>query len=157
MQLWVEKLLSEYNTGKNQLVKYRNSLDPQDKEQFEESLIVEGMISDMQFSIEWMQRGRRPGSRRGIDRKDAYPRAALMDMDLFPSIDIGLEEFRISDERKRQVVEILLKLSKRERQCYLLHMVQGMSLAEIAGELDIQKASVQQFIVRAKSKVGQGI
>lgn len=74
MQLWVEKLLTEYNQGKNQLTKYRDSLDLEDKVQLEESLIVEGMISDMQYSIEWLRRGRRPGDMHGADRKDVYRR-----------------------------------------------------------------------------------
>ncbi|NHN33527.1 sigma factor-like helix-turn-helix DNA-binding protein [Paenibacillus agricola] len=157
MKLWVEELLAEYNQGKNQLLKYRDRLDPEDKLQKEESLIVDSMISDMNYSIEWLRRGRRPGSMRGVDRKDAYPRAALMDMDLFPSLDIEPQEVQLTDERKKQMVEVLLLLSKRERQCYLLHMVQGMSLAEIGAELDMAKGAVQTYILRAKTKVGQAV
>jgi RNA polymerase sigma factor (sigma-70 family) len=157
MQLWVEKLLGEYNQGRNQLLKYRDRLDLGDKLQLEESLIVDGMISDMNYSIDWLRRGRRPGDMHGADRKDAYRRTDLFDMDLFPSLDIMPEEDTLTDDRKRKVVEVLLQLSKRERQCYMLHMVQGMSLADIALELKLKKASVQQFVARAKSKVALGI
>lgn len=152
---WADKLITEYETGRKQLRQMRGKLnlelleDKQDKKQ------INSMISDMSFSIEWMKLGRRPGNMRGIDKRSAYQRRALIDMDLFPSLDIEPEEKEISEEQKRLLVNILVDLSHRERQCYLLHMAQGYSMREVAEELKISKASVQKFIERAKNKINR--
>jgi RNA polymerase sigma-70 factor (ECF subfamily) len=59
----------------------------------------------------------------------------------------------LSEEQKNQIINILVELSHRERQCYLMHMAYGMSLTEIAEELKLKKRTVQQYIDRAKDKV----
>ncbi|RFA37048.1 Fis family transcriptional regulator [Virgibacillus dokdonensis] len=152
---WADKLITEYETGRKQLRQMKRKLnlellkDKQDEKQ------INSMISDMSFSIEWMKLGRRPGNMRGIDKRSAYQRRALIDMDLFPSLDIEPEEKEISEEQKHLLVNILMDLSHRERQCYLLHMAQGYSMREVAEELNISKASVQKFIERAKSKINR--
>jgi RNA polymerase sigma-70 factor (ECF subfamily) len=64
MQLWVDKLVSEYGKDKYALEKYRKTLDRGDNSQNEESEILGGMIADMQFALDWIRTGRRPGSRR---------------------------------------------------------------------------------------------
>lgn len=157
MITWAEKLVTEYGESKLKLEAYRDKLDPQKPLEWEELTTVGEMIADMNYALDWLRSGRRPWSRRGVENRDAYRRAALMDMDLFPAIDFEPDEIEISNERKRQLVEVLLKMSTRERQCYLLHMAQGMSLAAIAKEINLSKRSVQEYIVRAKTKVGQVI
>ncbi|MGO4147941.1 sigma factor-like helix-turn-helix DNA-binding protein, partial [Paenarthrobacter sp. YAF11_1] len=115
--------------------------------------VVDEMVSDMRFAIEWMRKGRRPYARRGVDIRDAYSRSILMDMDLLPAaVTPEVEqETAITLAEKKTLVKIMLQLSTRERQCYLLHMAQGMSLTEIAEELKMKKASVQRYVTRAKS------
>lgn len=95
----------------------------------------------MEFALQWMKRGRRPGNRRGIDRRSVYQRTALLDPDLFLSLDIEPAERSLDDYGRRKIVD-LWTLSERERQCYLLHMSHGMSFAEIAKELGITRASI---------------
>jgi len=67
------------------------------------------------------------------------------------------EPMQISEKRKRELARILLRLSERERQCFLLHAVEGLSYAEIAKELKLTRTAVQSYVERAKSKVRQGI
>lgn len=162
MRTWVEALIEEYGDGKRKLEKYRKTLDQQDPDKKDtkiqdEAVIVDGMISDMRYAIEWMRRGKRPGNRRGIEATDAYKRAALLDMDLFPSLDVEPEESNLTDAQRKKIVRALLLLSARERQCYLLHMAKGLSHAEIGKELKISKNTARTFIDRAKSKIQQGI
>ncbi len=152
MQTWVEQLIEEYAKGKYQLIKYRESLDMKNPANADEHRIVSGMISDMEYSLQWMRKGRRPYSRRGVDRRANYQRTALLDMELFPSLQ--LEEESIIPKRERDMlIDILMELTYRERECYLLHMAQGCSMAEIADELNITKPTVQTHIIRAKRKV----
>ncbi|WP_199775449.1 sigma factor-like helix-turn-helix DNA-binding protein [Microbulbifer pacificus] len=151
---WADRLLAEYEDGRNELkamgnkLDLENDLDKQDKKQ------INSMINDMSFSMKWMKIGRRPGNMRGIDKRSAYQRRALIDMDIFPSLDIQPEERVLTQEEREEVIKILAMLSHRERQCYLLHMANGFSLAEIGRELGISKRSAQQYVDRAKKKVG---
>lgn len=151
---WVDKRLREYASGKKVLIAYRKTLDRADPAEKEESSIVGGMISDLQYGMDRM-RGKYPESRRGIQTTDAYRFAELRDMELFPAIDLRLDEpdSHITDEQKKKLIRILLKLSDRERQCYLLHTAQGLSYAEIGQELKLSKRTVQQYIERAQAKV----
>jgi len=158
---WVKARKKEYAEGVRNLMKYRDSLTrldlrEQTPEELQEISIVEGMISDMNYAIEWMRTGRQPHTRRGVDIKDAYKRSILMDMDLIPNKQPEQEQ-RITDVQKQAVVKIMMKLSPRELECYLLHVSNGLSLAEIADELKIKKRSVQDYVDRAKSKVAQAV
>jgi RNA polymerase sigma factor (sigma-70 family) len=158
MSTWVDRRLREYASGKKVLIAYRKTLDREDPAEKLEVSIVGGMISDLQYGMDRM-RGKHPESRRGVQATDAYRYAELRDMDLIPALDLSIDEpeHTISDEQKRKLIQILLKLSDRERQCYLLHTAQGMSWAEIGKELDISKATVQTHIKRAQAKVQQAI
>lgn len=154
MITWVDQLVQEYSKGKKQLEKYKNTLDSKNPIQKLECETVNGMISEMQFSIQWMRSGRRPGAIRGVDIHDAYRVSSLRgDMDLFPTLDLQTSQQSLSNQQKKKIVDILLHLSTRERECYLLHMAHGLSYAEIAEKLDISKRSIQQYVERAKKKV----
>lgn len=171
MQDWAARLKKEYADGKGLLEKYRESLRRRKSDALaaseeavealrQELRIVEDMIGDMDYSIEWLQLGRRPDGRRGVDIHDAYSRSIMMDMDLLPYVQQVQEPERdsaVTPERKAAIVGILLKLSDRERQCYLLHMAQGMSFSDIGRELKLKKRTVQDYVDRAKSKVAQAI
>ncbi|MEN2468207.1 sigma-70 family RNA polymerase sigma factor [Ornithinibacillus sp. JPR2-1] len=152
LENWADELIMEYEKGRKGLHSMKNNLgdtelDKQDKTQ------INSMIGEMTEAIEWMKIGRRPGNRRGIDKRSAYQRRAIVDMDLFPSMDLESEQRELTEDEKRAILNVLVDLSHRERQCYLLHMAQGMSMQEIADELGIKKPSVQKFILRAKNKI----
>lgn len=154
MKTWVDRLKQEYAKGKRELEKYRNKLLPVDAE---ESELVSNMISDLQFGINFMHTGRYPGAVRGIDRKAAYQRSIILDTELFPSLFEEVEpESEMSIENKRKLLDILCRLSARERQCYILNAAYQLSYTQIAVELKISKSTVQKFIERARDKVQQG-
>lgn len=158
MDTWVERLKREYGAGERTLRAYREKLQgrkphEQTNEDIVDLQVLDGMLSDMNMALEWMRRGRRPGNRRGIDRRGVYERQALLDPEMFPSLDITPKERTLTDDERRMVVEILWDMSKRERECYLLHMSYGMSFAEIGTELHISRNTVRTFIDRAKAKI----
>nr|WP_150959341.1 sigma-70 family RNA polymerase sigma factor [Aneurinibacillus sp. XH2] len=153
MKTWVDKIIPEYNEGKKKLEDYRQSLDRTNEIGQSEFEVVGGMIGDMRYALEWMRTGRRPGNRRGIERQSVYQRTALLDPDLFPSLDLEPQERVLDDDEKRKIVDILWNLSARERQCYLLHMSYGMSYAEVAQELGLSRRTVQQYVERARAKI----
>lgn len=55
----------------------------------------------------------------------------------------------------QQLLSKLLResLSKREKQCYLMHTVDNKSMGNIAIELGVSKGAVQQSIERARKKI----
>ncbi|WP_010276454.1 sigma-70 family RNA polymerase sigma factor [Paenibacillus senegalensis] len=153
MKTWIETLTDEYSETNRELKRYRESLDRTDEAGRDEFTVVGGMINDMDFALQWMRNGRRPGNRRGIERQSVYQRTALLDPDIFPSLDLETPEKPLDDRDKRKLVDMLWNLSARERQCYLLHMSYGMSYAEIARELALSRRTVQQYVERAKEKI----
>lgn len=142
MKTWVEKLIPEYAASTKPLEIYRRSLNQKDPNQKDESETVGGMISDLKFALSWMRRGRRPGSLRGIDRQKVYHRTATVEL--------------LEPEEELELLDILLSMSIRERQCYLLHFSQGLTQNEIADILKLSRGAVQTFLKRAKRKVQQG-
>lgn len=157
LEIWADKLLIEYEEGRKDLRRMKGKLNPDVLEDREDRKQINSMINDMSFSIEWLKKGRRPGNLRGIDKRSAYQRRVLLDMDLLPSLDIKPEERTLNQEEREAIVDILVELSHRERQCYLLHMANGWSMQEIADELGIKKPTVQKFIERAKNKINKMI
>ncbi|MFA1820568.1 sigma factor-like helix-turn-helix DNA-binding protein [Virgibacillus oceani] len=153
LENWADKLLIEYEDGRKELSSMKDELNLGIEEDRQDRKQINSMITDMSFSIDWMKTGRRPGNLRGIDKRSAYQRRTLLDMDLFPSLDIETEEKTLNQAEKEALMNILIELSHRERQCYLLHMAQGWSMQEIAEELKIKKPTVQKFIDRAKVKI----
>ncbi len=155
MDLWADRLIDEYEVGRKGLTAMKSELDPEILEDKQDRKQINSMINEMSESIEWMRVGRRPGNLRGIDKRSAYQRRALIDMDLFPSLEIEPEQKEIAEEQKEALVNILVDLSHRERQCYLLHMAQGLSYSEIKKELGIGRSTVQKYIERAKEKINK--
>lgn len=154
--MWIDQLTSEYEVGRKELNEMRESLTDSELDKIDKSRI-NGMIRDMTFSLNWLKIGREPGNLRGIDRRSIYQRRVIMDMDLFPSLEIEPEQEELSDEDKQAIIDILTTLSARERQCYVLYNAYEMSMSEVAAELKITKSSVQTFINRANGKINKKI
>ena len=157
MENWVDSLLIEYEDGRKKLREMINNLNPNSIEDAQDRKQINSMIRDISYSIDWLKIGREPGTLRGIDRRSVYQRRVLMDMDLYPSLEIEPEQAEISKEDKQAMVNILMDLSLRERQCYILHNAYKMSMSEIAGEIGVSKSSVQKYINRAGEKIKKKI
>lgn len=152
LENWADELILQYEQSRKGLYTMKRNLgnselDKQDKSQ------INSMINTLQESIDWMSVGREPGKMRGIDKRAAYQRRVIADMDMFPSLDIVPEERELSDDEKRAIFNILAELSPRERQCFLLHTVYFLSFADISRELNVGKSTVQKYIERAKNKI----
>ncbi len=145
MSNWVDQLISEYADQKKQLQAYRQTLDLADPTGLNESEMVGGMISDMAYALQWMRRGRRPGNLRGAEVANVYRHREIL-AELRP---------KMTDAEAYRMAMILLGLSARERQCFLLHMAHGLTQTEISERLNVSRSTVRQSIHRAKSKVQQ--
>ncbi|MDF2964245.1 MAG: hypothetical protein K0S39_5980 [Paenibacillus sp.] len=124
---------------------------PGDKE------LIAGMISDVQYAIEWMQTGVCPGNRRGIERRAAYQREKLMDpsqmQTYIEQLSYGSPSPSITEEQRTRLEQALSGLSSRERECYELHYGMYYSFQEIASLLELKKGTVQYYLQSAHKKL----
>lgn len=142
----ITELITQYSAGIRHLDRYRRSLDRADPNQVDEARTVSGMLSDMRYALDWMRRGRRPGSRRGAERRDIYRRRELL-----------ASAEPMTDDERRKLLDCVAVMTERELTCWLLHMAHGLTQSEIADRLGVTRTSVQQFIIRARDKIQQRI
>lgn len=141
---WVEDLIKQYAAETHILERYRDSLDIDTPGAAEEAETVSGMLADMRYALTWLKRGRRPGSRRGVEITDVYRQRAML---------IKLAGQEMSSEEKLRVVDALLLLSDRERTCFLLYVAHGLTCQEISSKLNLASSTVYQYVTRAKDKL----
>ncbi|WP_163855783.1 sigma-70 family RNA polymerase sigma factor [Paenibacillus elgii] len=143
-------LLLEYRKAKKDLISlYNRTVDKEDRS------LISDMISDCEFVEQWLETGRMPGSRRGIDRRSVYQRTKVWDpswMEQLITKPAGPERELTEDERFK-LNDAMCNLSERERQCFVLHIAFRFSMRQIAEELDLKKRTVQTNIERAKQKI----
>lgn len=117
------------------------------------------MISDAEFVLEWLESGRRPGNRRGIERRAAYQRVWAVDpmkMQAYiakTTAGGSVQASRLSDKEIDRIEFALGQLSPREKECYEMIRGNGLSYAEVAEMLDIQRGTVQAFVESAEDKL----
>lgn len=117
---------------------------------------IRGMISDVNYVIEWLHTARRPGNRRGIERRAGYQREKLMDpikMQAFLQPSAAGSPASLSDYDRERLEMALCMLSPRERECYEMAHGQGFSYSYIANMLGISKGAVEEYINRAQQKI----
>lgn len=153
MSTWVDTAKHELATDTRTLIAYRKTLDTTKLHAAVESDMVGEMISDMHFALECIRRGHIPGNRRGVHQRGVYQRTELASM--LPSIVPHVAE--LTNDDKHKILDILIDLSRRERQCFLLHKTQGLTYAEIGSKLKVSRGTVQSYVKRAQAKVQQGV
>lgn len=117
--------------------------------------IVAEMLSDLNYGIEWMRSGKQPNTlSRVIDHKSAYDRRMLLNMDLFPCLDVVCNADKVlSDDKKRLVTYVLSHLTERQLTCFLLHTAHMLNEAAVAAELGITRDSARSHIRTAKKRI----
>ncbi|SFA55543.1 RNA polymerase sigma-70 factor, ECF subfamily [Parageobacillus thermantarcticus] len=133
----------------------------------EDKKIIRGMISDLEFAIEWMETSRMPGNRRGIERRAAYQREKPFDPLLMQKFfrssepvyewDDHEEESLITEWDRQRIEDALSVLTDREREVYLMSRGYCLTYSEIANYLCISSSSVQTMIERAEKKIRKRI
>lgn len=122
--------------------------------------IINEMVADCEWTIEWLESGRRPGNKRGIERRAAYQREKLMDpirMQAYVSQSSAGSPANLSDWQRFQIEDALSRLSERERECYVLAHGECFSFSEIAEMLGVSKGSVEVYVTRAQKKISDDL
>ncbi|MFD1955975.1 sigma-70 family RNA polymerase sigma factor [Paenibacillus thailandensis] len=120
--------------------------------------IIKGAISDVHYAIEWLHTGRRPGNKRGIERRAAYQREKLVDPMVLQSYASKVNSrsgSTLTEEQRFKLEQALCRLSPQEREIYEMAHGQGLPHSEIASLLAISKGSVDKVVQRAQKKVSE--
>lgn len=153
---WADDLIAEYSEGRKQLKVMVKKLGDTEADKIDKTLI-NGMYEDMTFAIDWLKKGRQPGTYRGADKKAVYQIQYIEEMDLIPDITEQLaeerEELQLEEHQKEVLQQLLSELSGREKQCFILHVGGRKSMSEVAKMLGISKSSVQEYLNRTRKKV----
>lgn len=131
-------------------------------ERSEERTEWNAMASHADFVVQWLETGRQPGNMRGIERRSVYELTTLVDPtnDKDPSLSYNPfdePKNKTDEERKKEallVENILLNLSNREREIFVMRYERLMKRREIAEELGITVGTVAQTLKRAEEKLG---
>ena len=84
---WVDRLIYEYTEGRKSLRVQRDSLKDTELDRLDKGKI-NSMINEMSEVIKWLKVGKDPNDFKNNDKRSAYQRRVILDMDLFPSLDI---------------------------------------------------------------------
>lgn len=153
-------LLEEYKQARKGLKQMLGRLGDS-LEDLEDKKQINSMIDSINFIIHWLETGRNPEQEKGAEIGKIYHVFYYEDMQIFPDIHEQLREnegsgtLQLSEDQKKQLVKIFSELSNRERQCFIMFNVEGLSMQQIADVLGISKASVQTYVKRAQQKINK--
>jgi positive control factor len=153
----VKKLLFEYKqTLKETRKLYQKYKD--EEELTEKGLIgkeiISSMISDLEYAIDWLETGRNPDARRGIDKQGVYSMNPLT-LDQLEFEKSELVQRELTREEKELIEDALCRLSKREKDAFMLVKVEGVSFKDAAELMGIKKTTAQTHVERAEKKIEQ--
>ena len=157
----MEDLIFEYRRSLKELRKMYQplkdiELDKITAKQATDKKIIGSMISDLEFAIEWLEKGRQPGAKRGYDRRDAYKRMLIKDpliIETYTKRIHGKAEGVVTKQDMERIEDALSVLTNREKEIFLLNKVELYSYDDIAFILDVKKSTVQTNIKRAENKM----
>lgn len=130
--------------------------------------IINGMISDINYALEWMRTAKQPGKKRGIERRAAYEREKPCDPLLMQRYvrstvmsvyewDTAAKESVISEWERMQLEDALSTLTDREKEIYVMSRGHGLTMEKISNYLGVKKTTIQNHLERADKKIGKRI
>lgn len=120
--------------------------------------LLDGMRRDCDYTIEWLEKGRRPGNKRGVERLAAYQREIpfeLMERYANPPPRAVIRTENGANMEYLHMEYILSLLSERERECYEFKIGGLHTEREIADIIGVTRTSVQEFLKRAQTKINK--
>lgn len=134
-------------------VMYRNyNRDKLTLQEESDKKIISSMIRDLEFTIQWLETGRNPNSRRGIDKREVY----TVNPQILDRIKIDkpeVEERELSIEEKEMIEDALCQLTKRERDAFIMVKAEGLSYDHAAELMGVKKGTLQSYVERAEKKI----
>ncbi|MGE7885369.1 sigma-70 family RNA polymerase sigma factor [Bacillus sp. NPDC094077] len=128
--------------------------------------IINTMINDINFALEWMLTAKQPGKTRGIERRAGYERERPCDPLLmqryFRSVemptyewDVEAKESVISEWDRIQLQDALSTLTENEREVYIMSRGNAFTQEKIAGLMGVSRNTIKKTLLRADNKIGK--
>ena len=169
----MQDLIQQYKESLRKVRKAKEAANEVDRS------ILSGMEDGLRYAIQWMETGRMPGSRRGVERRAAYQREFPADPQRFPfdrftaydpfadddyqivyggstmiNVKAEKEIDPIDDEMIGLFIDDILScLSEREREVFELRHVGGLAQDEIADALGVSQQRVSALLESADKKL----
>lgn len=128
----------------------------------EDKKVINSWISNLQYSIQWLSTGRRPGSTRGIERRSVYQKEILTDATEIAKLiedgqNFSFEEDVLESEEEQEHFEqvtnaVLEVLTEKESEIYKMSL-NGLAPFEIADYMQIPYKTVYKSIKRCEKKI----
>ncbi|PFH81655.1 RNA polymerase subunit sigma-24 [Bacillus cereus] len=154
-------LIKEYEETLKQLIEEKETAREEDV------IIISGMISDIQYALEWMRTAKQPGIKRGIERRAAYQRIKsvnpllmqryLRSTETLYEWDDKPKESVISEWERIKLEDALSVLTEKEKEIYMMYKGNCLSMDKISNILKITKSTVQTVLKRSDEKIKKQI
>lgn len=149
-------LIYEYKQSLRALKEMKAAIEakPELLEQdLQDKTLINSMISEVEFAIQWMVSGRNPDARRGADRTGAYTLDPAV-LEALPVVPVYKSIARELTSLEKEIIEdALCTLTKREKDVFMLVKVEGITFEYTAELLGITKSSVQTYLERVERKI----
>ncbi|MFC5775150.1 sigma-70 family RNA polymerase sigma factor [Ectobacillus antri] len=122
----------------------------------EDRKLLGGMASDVQYAIDWISLGGRPGNRRGVERRSVYQNTRYIDPSVFEKVFAATEpepERELDTWSQLMIEDAMSTLTERERELFVMRKVNMMSYGEIAKLCRIHRQSAKDAVERAEKKI----
>lgn len=153
----MKDLLKSYRETRAILQNAKLKADPEDEETVK---TLGSMLSDVQYAIDWLNRGHPPTPRRGIHRRSREQREILLEplkMQSYANPAACGSPTTITDSERQRIEEAMYMLTERERECYIMKFGRCFTEHEIAGLLGLSRTAVQTHIKRAEVKISESL
>lgn len=147
----MRELIREYQKSLKNVRKIKEVAAAEDKK------ILRGMESDLRYALEWMNKGRMPGPRRGAERLAAYQREKPIDpIHIQTYISRPLyeqQENTVSSQDIERIKDALSCLTKMERDVYVMARGRCIPRSEIAMMMGVEKGTINKILTRSDEKI----
>ncbi|WP_423408032.1 sigma factor-like helix-turn-helix DNA-binding protein [Heyndrickxia sp. MSNUG] len=157
----MQDLIEEYRQAFKSIRLLQQSASVEDKK------LLGGMASDLAYALEWMQTGRRPGNKRGIERRAAYQRERSFDPLLMQKYfrcsddvyewDRTPKEDTLSAVDKELIEDAMCTLTEREKEIYLMSRGYSIPYSKIAYFLNVSESTIKNTIAKAEKKIADRV
>jgi positive control factor len=152
----VRVLIAEYRKSLRLAKQMKRELENKKKptlQDKEDINVIDSMISDLEYALDWMRSGRNPDAKKGVDKKGVYltdPRIldTLSAQNIYKTMAKEITDF------EREIIEdALCTLTSREKDVFLMVKVEGLTYENTADLLGVKKSTVQTHLERAEKKI----
>ena len=145
---WVKELIREYRESLRALRTAARKADPV-------PLYWASMVSTTEWAIRYMETGEIPGTKHKVARWSTEDREVLFDPQVLDRVfTLPAATPEVSEGVRLMLEHLMMCLSRREREAFLLVKGQGYSYQDAADYMGMSKGSVYNLIKRSEKKFG---